>query len=323
MNAADELLHQALATVTAVGVDVSGYEFAPVGRATQATVWRGCARHAAGGDVALRLTPKPIRLISRIASLVDALTDVACPRTLALAQMPAGDRLWTVHLCTWIGTGAPQRPYQLGRHLARLHLALADSTVDISDRRLTFERSRTPDPDRKLPPWDVARRLWHDRILAWQDLQNRRSAAQPIHGDLHWDNLVATSSGGFGFLDFDKMMYAAPLFDLAKLIATAMFDVQDQAQFRAQPTTELLQGYESLKPLTGTDLDALEGAAVLLNAETARLGIVYDIEAYRIHASAVAAWWITHRRTAPSDPLGLRRHRRPEARTDTVGPAHR
>ncbi len=183
--------------MTSAGVDVSGYEFGPVGRATQATVWRGSARHGAAGDIALRLTPKPVQLISRIASLVDAVTDVACPRTLALEELHADGRQWTVHLCTWIGTGALHRPdmHQLGRHLARLHLALANSPVDISDRRLTFELGPTPDPDRDLPLWDVARHLWHDRIRAWQDLQTQGITAQPIHGDLHWDNLVAMSSG--------------------------------------------------------------------------------------------------------------------------------
>lgn len=105
-------------------------------------------------------------------------------------------------------------------------------------------------------------------------------------------------------------------FRSGKLIATAMFEVQDQAQFQAQPARNLLNGYESLIPLTGADLDAIEGLAVLLNAETARLGIVYDVQAYRTHASAIAAWWITRRQSAPSDPLGLREHRRPEIGPD-------
>src|SRR5690349_17017128 len=109
MRTSDELLTQALKILIDAGVEISGYEFTLAGGATQATVWKGTSPRDASADVALRLTPKPAQLITRIASLVDAVSDVSCPRTLAVEQMHDGDRLWTVHLCTWIGTGAPQR----------------------------------------------------------------------------------------------------------------------------------------------------------------------------------------------------------------------
>ena len=72
---------------------------------------------------------------------------------------------------------------------------------------------------------------------------------------------------------------------------------------------QLLAGYESLRPLTDADLAALEGLMVLLGEETARLGEVHRDDAYRSHAAAVASWWITRRRLAPDDPLGIRSSR--------------
>jgi hypothetical protein len=142
--------------------------------------------------------------------------------------------LWTVHLCSWIGTGAPHQPDMrlLGQHLARLHLAMAESSVDVTDRRLTFERSPAPSPDQDLPSWDIARYVWRDRVLAWVSLQSQQDLLQPIHGDLHWGNIVATGTG-FGFIDFDKLAFAPPVFDLAKLIATGMFSVGERSQFHA------------------------------------------------------------------------------------------
>jgi hypothetical protein len=304
-----QLLRQATDCLAdaAAGVDLDGYSFTPAPGATQATVWKGVA---AGDDrpaVALRLTPKPLELIRRIALLVDRVQSVECPRTLATGLLQAGDRAWTVHLCTWIGIGAPRKPdmSRLGERLARLHLDMALSPVDLTDRRLSFERSPVPSIEQQLPAWYVARHLWRDRIFAWLSVQAERMAPQPIHGDMHWGNVVATGDG-FGFIDFDKVMHAPPVFDLAKLITTGMFRGSDQARFQARKTTQLLDGYESVRALSDAELVALEGLAVLLNEETARLGSVYDIDAYRRSADAVASWWITRRRRTPSDPLGIR-----------------
>lgn len=310
MDSSDELLDRALTIVRAAGAEVAGYGFAPVGGSTQAIVWRGTSPLDVSADVALRLTPKPVQLITRIAALIDAVTDVACPRTLAVGQVDVEGRPWTVHLCTWIGTGAPQRPdmRHLGQHLARLHLALAESSIDVMDRRLTFERAPAPDLDQGLPAWDVARQLWSDRICAGLSLQTHQDGAQPIHGDMHWGNIVATGTG-FGFIDFDKAMFAAPVFDLAKLIATGLFTVEDRARFHARRTAELLQGYESLRVLSEAELVGLEGLVVLMNEETARLGDLHDDDAYRTKASAIARWWITRRRQAPHDPLRIRSSR--------------
>jgi len=304
LTAEAQLLRQAAGCLA--GADLDGYSFAPVPGATQATVWKGVAENGRPA-VALRLTPKPLELIRRIAALVDHVQSVECPATLATGRLQAGDRAWTVHLCTWIGIGAPRKADMtlLGERLARLHRDMALSPVDLTDRRLGFERSPVPSAEQQLPSWYVARHLWRDRVFAWLSVQARQMAPQPIHGDMHWGNVVATGDG-FGFIDFDKVMHAPPVFDLAKLIATGMFRGSDQVRFQVRKTTQLLDGYESVRPLSDAELVVLEGLAVLLNEETARLGAVYDIDAYRRSADAVASWWITRRRRTASDPLGIR-----------------
>ncbi|MGW2082037.1 phosphotransferase [Streptomyces sp. NPDC001939] len=124
-------------------------------------------------------------------------------------------------MCIWIGKGGADRsdPYGLGQDLARLHSELARPDAgDFTDRRLTFERGPVPSPDQELPHWYVARHLWRDRILPRQAQDLASLRPQPIHGELHWDNVAAGSGGGrFGFIDFDKVMHAPPVFDLAKL----------------------------------------------------------------------------------------------------------
>ncbi|MGH4017955.1 MAG: phosphotransferase enzyme family protein [Pseudonocardiaceae bacterium] len=313
-NGPDEPLGQTIDRLIDSGADLDGYTFTPVAGATQATVWRGVAKWDGQPDVALRLTPKPLELVRRIAALVDSVESVECPRTLATERLDVGERTWTVHLCTWIGVGAPRKTdmTSLGQHLARLHLDLAATSADFTDRRLSFERNPTPPAEQQLPTWYVARHLWRDRIFAWLYTQTGQMAPQPIHGDMHWGNVVATTNG-FGFIDFDKVMYAPAVFDLAKLIATGMFRTGERVRFQARKTTQLLEGYESVRSLSDAELVALEGLAVLLNEETARLGSVYDLDSYRRTADAVAAWWIARRRRTRSDPLGIRTARQAPA----------
>ncbi|OON82204.1 phosphotransferase enzyme family protein [Streptomyces tsukubensis] len=303
-------LTDALTRVSGVW-SASGYRFEPVAGGTMAAVWRGVSVSGRSPDVALRLTPKPAALISRIAELVDGAVEVECPRTLAVGtvETEAGPR--TVHVCTWIGKGGADRsdPYGLGRDLARLHAALdRPDAGDFTDRRLTFERGPIPSSDQDLPPWYVARHLWRDRILPRLAQNQATLRHQPIHGDLHWDNVVAGGSGGsFGFIDFDKVMHAPPVFDLAKLLATGFFVYQgDGARYQQARATDLLAGYRSIRPLTQIEITAIEGFAVILNEETARLGHAFDNPHYRHRANAVGAWWKNRRRQRPADPLGLR-----------------
>ncbi|MFG2394973.1 phosphotransferase enzyme family protein [Streptomyces lavendulae] len=306
----DQLLGDALACVSSLW-HAKGYRFEPVADGTMAAVWRGVSPSAQSPDVAVRLTPKPAALISRIAELVDAVTGVECPRTLAVATVETSAGPRTVQVCTWIGRGGADRsnPYGLGQDLARLHVALGRPDAgDFTDRRLTFERGPIPSPDQELPAWYVARHLWRDRVLPRlaQDLASLRP--QPIHGDLHWDNVVAGSGGvGFGFIDFDKVMHAPPVFDLAKLLATGFFVLQgDRARYQQSRATDLLAGYRSIRPLDEAEVAAIEGFVVILNGEIARLGYAYAVSAYQLQADAVGAWWTTRRRQRPQDPLGLR-----------------
>ena len=115
----DQLLRQALDCLIDARVDLDGYTFSPAAGATQATVWKGVAKDDEQPTVALRLTPKPLELIRRIATLVDGVQSVVCPTTAATGRLQVGERTWTVHLCTWIGIGAPHKADMrlLGEHL--------------------------------------------------------------------------------------------------------------------------------------------------------------------------------------------------------------
>ena len=309
----DQLLRDALASVSGGRWSSAPYWFSPVGGGTQAMVWHGFANQLGAPEVAVRLTPKPAELIGRIASLVDSIDDVERPQTLAVTRLETGGRVWTVHVCTWIGKGAADRgnPHRLGQDIARLHQHMArDDRGGFSDRRLTFESGLVPAADQESPAWYVARHLWRDRILPRFADGQAHLRSQPIHGDMHWDNVVAGSAGGgFGFIDFDKVMHAPPVFDLAKLLATGFFRIgrdNDTVRFQQSRASDLLAGYQSIRPLTQAEIAAIEGFAVILNGETARLGHVYDVAGYRDQADAVGRWWIARHRRKRQDPLGIR-----------------
>jgi Ser/Thr protein kinase RdoA (MazF antagonist) len=191
--------------------------------------------------------------------------------------------------------------------------------LDFTDRGLSFERGWEVPAEQELPTSYVASHLWRDRIYAWLATQSEQMSAQPIHGDMHWGNVVATDDG-FGFIDFDKVMCAPPVFDLAKLMATGMFRTGERTRFQVRKATQLLEGYESVRVLSPAELVALEGLAVLLNEQTALLGARYDVEQYRTAADAVAAWWIARRRRSPTDPLGIRAARKPASERDEPAP---
>jgi Ser/Thr protein kinase RdoA (MazF antagonist) len=306
-----EALAEALARLDTDQFRLGRYAYEGVAGGTQAAVWRGVPADGASPVIALRLTPKPLALIQRIADVVDGITAVECPRTLGLGSVSIGDRTMTVQACTWIGSPAFPRSDMrlLGACLASLHAGLQASGRDFSDRRLAFERAELPvpvpaDADQELPPWYVARHMWRQHIWAWLHLQARGLQSQPVHGDMHWANIVPVS-GGFGFIDFDKLMWAPAVFDLAKLIATGFFAIGPRARFRERRVSELLQGYTDVRSLSTQEAAALEGVALLLNEETARLGMTYGVDAYRAQASAVGNWWIARRRRRATDPLGI------------------
>ena len=299
---------QALGSVAQAGPFAQRYTFESIGGGTQARVWHGVPVDDSHPEIAVRLTPKPAQLISRIGALVDTIETVECPKTLATGQATAEGRTWTVHVCTWIGQGSATKgqPYALGQHIARLHRQLAAGGEQFADRRLSFEPGPLPPADQELPPWYVARHLWRDRIFTWLASHGGQLRAQPIHGDLHWANVVGCGTG-FGFIDFDKLMHAPPVFDLAKLIATGFFHIKDRTvRLRQQATAALLAGYQSVRPLTPAEHAAIEGFAVILNEEIARLGHQFDVASYREQASAVGAWWANRRRRSRRDPLGIR-----------------
>lgn len=286
------------------------YTYRSISGGTQAAVWRGAPRSTAQPLIAVRLTPKPLELIRRIAAAVDGIRAVECPQTLSTGSIEVDGRALTVQVCTWIGSPAAGKPemHRLGSCLAALHTELQACGQDFSDRRLSFERAELPaagDPDQELPPWYIARHIWRQRIMAWLHLQAQVLPAQPIHGDMHWANIVPTSSG-FGFIDFDKVMWAPPVFDLAKLIATGCFEIGSKVRFREQRVAQLLEGYTAQRSLTKQEAAALEGLALLLNEETARIGMVYGVDTYRERAAAVAGWWITRHRRRGANPLGIR-----------------
>jgi hypothetical protein len=305
-----EVLDRALETLGDERFSCRSYTYQSISGGTQAAVWRGAPSSAAQPVIAIRLTPKPLELIQRIAVAVDGIRSVECPQTLGTSSVEIGGRPMTVQVCTWIGSSAVTKPDMrlLGSSLAALHSELRTSGQDFSDRPLSFERARLPASDYsdlELPPWYVAGHVWRQRIMAWLHMQAQVLPCQPVHGDMHWANIVRTSTG-FGFIDFDKVMWAPPVFDLAKLIATGFFEIGTKVRFREQGVAQLLEGYTTERDLTAKEAAALEGLALLLNEETARIGMIYGVEAYRDQAAAVAGWWITRRRRRGTNPLGVR-----------------
>ncbi len=171
-----EMLGCALAVLGDERFGRNFYTYQGISGGTQATVWRDAPRSTAQPVIAVRLTPKPLELIQRIAAAVDGIRAVECPQTLATGSIEADGRALTVQVCTWIGSPAAGKPdlRRLGSCLAALHTELQTSGQDFSDRRLSFERaelSAAGDADQELPPWYVARHLWRQRIMAWLHLQ--------------------------------------------------------------------------------------------------------------------------------------------------------
>jgi Phosphotransferase enzyme family len=279
----------------------TGYRFVAVDAGTQATVWHGLPGGPRLPEVALRLTAKPAELVARIGRLLEAVTGVECPATLAVGELSAPDARRTVQVCSWIGSGPAGRgdPHQVGRALALLHQGMARSAVDLSDRPLLFAAE---------PPAGsagAAREWWRDRVQLVLG-QDRRLPTQPVHGDMHWDNIVAGRRGGFGFIDFDKVMLAPPAFDLAKLLATGFFRIEGgAAYFDRAGAARLLTGYLAERPLEHTGATALEGYAILVNEQTSILGDQLGLPEYRRQAAAVGAWWTDPARDR-EDPLGVR-----------------
>ncbi len=258
----------------------------------------------------MRLTPKPAELLRRIATLVDGVGAVECPRTLAIGQVLVDGRVWSVHLCSWIGGGPADLSdmRRLGQYLARLHHDMATSAVDVTDRRLSFEPSPSRPSAQGAPAWAVTQSVWADRTLAWNSIRFQDFALQPVHGDLHLGNIV-TVPDGFGYIDFDKVMFAPAVFDLAKLIATSMFLPGVPVRFQVGKTADLLAGYTSVRSLTDRELTVLEGLAILVNTETGRGGAVHHLGDRQRSAEAIGAWWISRRRSHRDDPLGIRTER--------------
>lgn len=302
----DTLLRAALDALTD-GQRFTDYAFTPISGGTMASVWHGIPPREGVPAIAVRLTPKPVALINRIAELINSVSAVECPITLSTGQLEEHGRTRTVHVCTWIGTGEPvgHDPFVLGRDLALLHEAMAEGASAFTDRKLSFERGPIP-TEQELPTWYVARHLWRDRINGWFAAHGSQLRSQPIHGDMHLANAVRTSTGA-GFIDFDKLMHAPPVFDLAKLIATGFFHVGPAAvRLRKTGAGDLLAGYQSVRRLSNSELAAIEGFAVILNEETARLGHQFGVTAYQQHADKVGGWWTRRRRSHPGDPLGIR-----------------
>ncbi|MEO3795843.1 hypothetical protein ABGB14_37040 [Nonomuraea sp. B10E15] len=101
------------------------------------------------------------------------------------------DRVWTVHVCARKGAAARGSPYGLEQHIAHMHQQLArHGGVTFEDRTLSFQPGPVPDEGQELPAWYVARRLWREQLYPDAAIQDERLRRQPIHGDLHWDNIV-------------------------------------------------------------------------------------------------------------------------------------
>ncbi|HVX47213.1 MAG TPA: phosphotransferase, partial [Mycobacteriales bacterium] len=240
-----------------------------------------------------------VELITRIGRIVDTVTAMPCARTLAVAPLSDGR---TAHLATWLpetATGGPVRMGALGAALAAVHRELAGAPEALLDRPLSFDLTDTPDL------WSRARQEWVRGERSWPRINGPQDTWQPIHGDTHNGNYLITTGGAIGLIDFDKMMRASPVFDLARIVDSALFRVSNgHAEFDARGTFELLEAYYAPEPVPAHAVTVLEGFSILVNEATGTLSRVGDSPERALRATALGQWWLD--RVGNPDPMGIR-----------------
>ena len=149
----------------------------------------------------------------------------------------------------WLDVADPVAVRDAGACLARIHGALraiaweAPTTARLDDPR--SEVLRWLRSDDAAGPAGPRRRL--ERLLA--DAPDLRGTVQPVHNDFRAANVLTRASSVVAVLDFDEVIVAPPVFDLAKASVYLGTRFRDWGPTSPEVRARFRAGYESVRPL--------------------------------------------------------------------------
>ena len=184
-------------------------------------------------------------------------------------------------------TGSSEPLREIGRAIARLHLALNECPFDIASWHIrlaeqTFET--TWDGLRELLPvadfTDVARRvepLRSEMLAAFEDLPEQR-----IHGDCHGGNILLADGTVSGLIDLEHLPIGPRVYDVAYNLSLGLNWMVRRPAPEPDPRGALtfagkhvLDGYLSANPLSDREIDAV--VPIMLAVQLNLLWVLRDL----------------------------------------------
>ena len=149
----------------------------------------------------------------------------------------------------------PDMITELGRGLARLHMALARIEAEVGDNDFLAEWHGYIKPGIAGVSGEIA-----EYVEARLSELYEKLPRQPIHRDVHAQNVLFYNGRISGWLDFDLNRRDARIFDLAYLLAGLICGKTDNPAMVGIWKTlckNLLSGYDEVNPVTGDEREAL------------------------------------------------------------------
>jgi Ser/Thr protein kinase RdoA (MazF antagonist) len=148
--------------------------------------------------------------------------------------------------------------------IRELNLVPTSSTVLRSrlDEIMRLVRSRLPLFIEDSQAEQLGERLiglvssWHGRLSSFQEIVAPRLNLQIIHGDFQPENVLPVPGRRCVVIDFEKVGYGPPAYDVAKFIACSFFS-DNQPRFSHFKATEFLCGYERVRSLSSIERESL------------------------------------------------------------------
>ena len=166
-------------------------------------------------------------------------------------------------------THRPELHREVGRTIARLHIALNECPFDIPSWHIRLAEQTLEgswDGLRELLPAadfiDVSRRvepLRSEMVAAFEDLPEQR-----IHGDCHGGNILLADGTVSGLIDLDHLPIGPRVYDLAYNLSLGLNWMVRRPEPEPDPLgaltfagKHLLDGYLSVNPLSNREIDAV------------------------------------------------------------------
>lgn len=105
--------------------------------------------------------------------------------------------------------------------------------------------------------------LWYSRVAFFRDSVMPKLSAQFIHGDFQPSNIISVTPSEFVVVDFDKLAFGPPVFDLAKLISCACFSGMKRPRFERSTAAALIASYDATRKLTSLERQSLPWLVVM------------------------------------------------------------